>query len=507
MQPHPAPGDEEQFTYELPKGFMWGTATSAYQIEGAWDLGGRGWSIWDSFTHCQGRVHNGATGDVACDHYHRFEEDVALMASLGIRAYRFSLSWPRIQPMGRGTANAEGLHFYDKLIDCLLAHGITPVVTLYHWDLPLALQVELGGWLSPEIVPLFGEYARIVFSALAGRVKWWITLNEPWCCAVFGHGTQLHAPGRLSRDASLIYQAGHHLLLAHAEAVHVFRKELGLNAQGCRVGISLNANWVAAAPSTGPVSKKLNQQAADRALIWNISWFADPICNGDYPEVMRHRCGSRLPHFDASERARLKSSCDFLGLNHYMTEWAEPELWGGSVEQMGHIWCQLIDGPSENMQKTDNYIWSDLQVKLKTAAGGEAPASQSDMGWAIAPEGLQEVLLWAQRRYPQAEGLFVTENGLGCRSEALEDTDRIQYLRDYITSMVRAVRLGADVRGYFSWTFLDNFEWQDGYRYRFGLVHVDFATLCRTPRASARWYASMVSQSSLSDEVTFVAVD
>lgn len=479
---------------EFPDNFVWGVATAAYQIEGAWDQDDRGWSIWDSFAHCQGRVSKNATGDTACDHYNRFQQDVQLLASLGIRTYRFSISWSRVQPTGRGPANPKGLMFYDRLVDCLLQHGIAPVVTLYHWDLPLALQVELGGWLSPDIVPLFADYARIVFRLLGGRVRWWITLNEPWCCAVFGYGKALHAPGITSKDASQIYRAGHHLLLAHAAAAEVFRREVRAKDATARIGIALNANWVEPAGARGELSARLNGQAAERALAWNVGWFADPIWKGDYPAVMRRRCGERLPQFTQQESEMLRGSSDFFGLNHYTTDLAEPELFGADLERMHDLWLHVVDHPTG---KSDNYIWGDMLVKLSRDEG----APQTDMGWPIVPSGFTRILCWVQQQYHPSGGIVVTENGMGCKEPtlqgALQDKERIEYLHSYISAMHEAIRQGADVRGYFAWTLLDNFEWHDGYDYRFGIVHVDFETLQRTPKSSASWYSAVIRHNGL----------
>mmetsp|Transcript_19907 Transcript_19907/g.55989 ORF Transcript_19907/g.55989 Transcript_19907/m.55989 type:complete len:701 (-) Transcript_19907:39-2141(-) len=478
---------------ELPAPFLIGVATAAYQIEGAANEGGRKPSIWDDFSHKSGLTAFGATGDVACDHYHCYKRDVALMAHLGMKAYRLSISWSRLIPDGVGEVNEEGAAFYSSLIDELLAHGITPWVTLYHWDLPLALQIELGGWLSPEIVPLFADYARIVFGRLGDRVKWWITLNEPWCCSVFGYGSQLHAPGVPSKDASKIYLAGHNMLNAHAAAVEVFRSELGLHRSGGKIGVALNASWVEPAMSEDDTIARLNLQAAERALVWNIGWFADPIWKGDYPQIMRDRCGARLPTFSDAERALLRGSSDFFGVNHYMSDLAEPEM-HGSLREWHHLWPHII---GQETSSNDAYIWGDMLVKLSSDKG----AATTDMGWPIVPHGLREVLLWVHQRYRPTGGIIVTENGCGCEEAspagALRDSKRIEYFRGYLAEMHRAIQMGVDVRGYFAWTFLDNFEWQHGYDYRFGLVHVDFETQVRTPKASAHWFSAVVRQNTL----------
>jgi beta-glucosidase len=314
---------------KFPTDFVWGASTSSYQIEGAWLEGNKGFSIWDAFCHIPGKIKNNGTGDVACNHYHRFREDIKLMAEVGLQAYRFSISWPRIQPTGRGKPNPEGLRFYSELIDTLLAHHITPWITLYHWDLPLALQLEYDGWLNPKLANFFADYAAICFESFGDRVKHWLTLNEPWCSAVLGHGLGIHAPGRISHDEP--YRAGHTLLRAHALAVERYRTQFQPHQKGF-IALSNNCDW--REPLTGSDADK---QAAQRAVEFFLGWFADPIYKGDYPTVMRERLGDRLPHFTDVEKTLLKGSTDFFGLNHYSTMYAANAT---IVEGSNHVYDQ-----------------------------------------------------------------------------------------------------------------------------------------------------------------------
>ena len=295
----------------MGKAFVWGVATAAYQVEGAWQEGGKGLSIWDAYAHTPGKILNGDNGDISCDQYHRFKEDVALMRGMGVTAYRFSISWPRIVPDGLGAVNQAGIDYYNRLIDCLLANGIAPWVTLYHWDLPLALQMEKDGWLSRETAEAFALYAKICFVAFGDRVKNWITLNEPWCSSVLGHGMAIFAPGRKSPDEP--YVAAHNLLLGHAMAVKEFRSGMFEGS----IGITNNCDW------REPLTDSQGDcDAAQRALEFFYGWFTDPVVFGDYPDVMKNRLGDRLPRFTDAERDLIKGSSDFLGLNHYSTSLA-----------------------------------------------------------------------------------------------------------------------------------------------------------------------------------------
>jgi beta-galactosidase len=456
----------EQQVLRFPNGFVWGSATSSYQIEGAWLEGGKGLSIWDAFAHTPGKVFNGDTGDVACDHFHRFREDVALMAEMGLPAYRFSLSWPRIQPTGYGEPNPEGLRFYSELIDALLEHGITPWITLHHWDLPLALQLEHDGWLNPRIADFFADYARICFEHFGDRVKHWITLNEPWVMAVLGFGQGVFAPGRTSRLEP--YRAAHQMLRAHARAVEVYRRDFRPR-QGGRIGITNNCDW--REPLTDSAQ---DRAAAERAVEFFLGWFADPVYHGEYPASMRERLGERLPHFSPEDAALLRGSSDFFGLNHYTTMYAEHAPGGAEA------------GSSAN---------GGLAEDQSVALSRDPAWPLTDMEWAVVPWGLRRLLEWIDRRYDQPD-IIITENGCAyddpLHEGRVDDLRRIAFLQGYLRECHRAIEGGVRLKGYFVWSLLDNFEWASGYSKRFGIHHVDFATGRRTPKASARWYREVI---------------
>ena len=456
----------------FPEDFAWGAATSAYQIEGAWDADGKGPSVWDAFAHTPGRIANGDTGDVACDHYHRFREDVALMADLGLTAYRFSISWPRVQPTGTGPANEAGLRFYSDLVDALLEAGITPWVTLHHWDLPLALQEAHGGWLSPRLADAFADYARLCFDALGDRVRHWITLNEPWVTAVIGYGEGTFAPGLASADGP--YRAGHEMLRAHGAAAEVYRREFR-DRQGGRIGMANNCDWREPA-SDAPADRA----AAQRALEFYLGWFADPLYRGDYPASMRERLGSRLPAFSDEDRARLQGSADFFGLNHYTTHRVAHADGGGEVYPGANVgWAE-----DQDVAVTVDPDWP-------TTA----------MGWPVVPDGCRRLLGWIDRRYGRPP-VVLTENGCAVEAEdgVADDPRRVAYHAGYLGACHDAIADGTDLRGYFAWSLLDNFEWASGYDKRFGLHHVDFATGARTPRTSAHWYRDVIARGGLPDD-------
>lgn len=459
----------------FPEGFTWGSATSSYQIEGGWLEGGKGLSIWDVFAHTPGKIANGHTGDVACDHYRRYAEDVQLMADMGLPAYRFSLSWPRILPNGYGDPNPEGIAFYSTLIDTLLDHGITPWVTLYHWELPAALQFEHDGWLNPRMADFFQHYAAVCFEHFGDRVKHWITLNESWVVAILGYGQGVFAPGRLSNAEP--YQAAHQLLRAHAKAVDVYRRTYQ-PTQGGVIGITNNCDW--REPRTDAAR---DREAAERALEFFLGWFADPIYHGRYPASMRARVADRLPRFSDEDVALLRGSSDFFGLNHYTTmiaSHAEPdEVQAGAVFGNG--------GLSE-----------DQDVNLEAAPAWD----KTDMGWSIVPWGCRKLLQWIDERYDHP-GIVITENGCAFDdpvvNNAVDDTRRIAFIKGYLDECHRALEAGIDLQGYFLWSFMDNFEWALGYTKRFGLHHVDFETGRRIPKASARWYADVIRNNGLVD--------
>ncbi|KAJ1562019.1 hypothetical protein HK405_000715, partial [Cladochytrium tenue] len=473
----------------FPDGFLWGTATASYQVEGAADEGGRADSIWDVFARTPGRVANGDTGARAVDHYHRYKEDVALMKAMGVGAYRFSIAWPRILPgtglqeqlEDDGPVNEEGVAFYDALINELLANGIQPVATLYHWDLPQALEDRVGGWLGGRAIQdAFTRYARVCFERFGDRVKSWITLNEPWCSALLGYGTGVHAPGRTVRPQRETYEAAHNLLLAHARAVKVYRNEFKA-AQGGRIGITLNCDWRQAAAADDDARRAANEAAAERALLFSLGWFADPVYLGDYPAVMKARAGARLPAFSDDERVLVHGSSDFFGLNHYGTAYTEPTA----------DYAEGVPGPDDDATGS---FERDQGVVLTA----DPAWKRTDMGWNVVGWGFEKHLLWIQARYgahvPSGSdgGILVTENGCAVpdrtKEEAENDDFRVDFYHEYLLAMQRAIARGADVRGYFAWSFCDNFEWAEGYNKRFGLHWVDYATMERTPKMSARFY-------------------
>lgn len=457
----------------FPADFIWGTATSSYQIEGGWNADGKGPSIWDAFTQIPGRIHEGETGDIACDHYHRWREDVQLMKQLGVNAYRFSIAWSRILPDGTNKqVNQAGIDFYSQLIDELLANGIQPWVTLYHWDLPLALEMEKDGWLNPQIADAFADYAAVCFEHFGDRVKNWITLNEPWVVAVLGYGQGVFAPGRTSNSEP--YLAAHHLLLAHAKAVQVYRTKYQAE-QGGQIGMSNNCDW--REPLT---DSPADVEAAQRALEFFVAWFADPIYHGRYPQCMIDRLGDRLPKFSAEEVALLKGSSDFFGLNHYTTMLAADS--GGEVVQ-GNVYGN--GGLSE-----------DQDVVLQQDPSWEL----TNMQWAVVPWGCKKLLHWLADRYDNPP-IIITENGGAFPDELKEgkvdDQDRLQFVKSYLTACHEAIEEGVNLKGYMLWSFMDNFEWASGYSKRFGIHYVDFETLERIPKASAIWYSEVVNRNGL----------
>jgi beta-glucosidase len=444
----------------FPPGFIWGAATASYQIEGAATEDGRGPSIWDVFSHTPGKVLGGDTGDVACDHYHRFGEDVAMMADLGLHSYRFSIAWPRVLPSGGGAVNTAGLDFYSRLVDELLAHGIAPVATLYHWDLPQALE-ERGGWRSRETPARFADYATVVADRLGDRVPTFTTLNEPWCSAFLGHASGVHAPG-ITDDATAILVA-HHLLLGHGMAVQRLRAALRADRQ---VSITLNpANF---RPATGTDA---DRSAANKADLLSNRIFLDPLLRGTYPaELIAVTTDVTDWSFVLDgDLATIAAPIDFLGVNYYRPDYvgAEPgepaELWPG------------VRGVYLHQQ----------------------PPPVTGMGWPVDPDSFTELLVRLATDYP-GTAMVVTENGAAYPDSVtpdgtVEDTDRVEYLRGHIAAVSDAIDKGVDVRGYFVWSLLDNFEWSWGYSQRFGVVYVDFATGERTVKRSAEYYRSVIA--------------
>jgi beta-glucosidase len=437
---------------EFPRDFLWGTATSAYQVEGSPLADGAGPSIWQRFTHTPNLVRDGATGDVACDHYRRYLDDVALMRSLGTNAYRFSTSWSRVLPRGRGTVNAAGLDFYDRLVDALLASGIEPMVTLYHWDLPAALD-DLGGWLNPEVAKWFADYASVMFRKLDGRVKMWATINEPWVITDGGYLYGALAPGHRSRFEAPI--ASHNLLLSHAQAVKAYRAE-GRH----RIGIVVNLE-----PKYPASENPEDRAAAERADAYMNRQYLDPIFLGRYPEELGEMFGDAWPRWPADDLAQIRQPIDFLGVNYY----------------------------TRSVTRFDPDAWL-----LRAAPVPQKRATYTETGWEVFAPALTDTLVWVKKRYGNPP-TYVTENGAAffdppaLVGDHLADPLRVDYLRTHITAVHAAIAQGVDVRGYFVWSLLDNFEWSLGYSKRFGIVHVDFETQQRTPKDSALFYARVIA--------------
>lgn len=467
---------------QFPKDFVWGSATSSYQIEGAATEGGRAWSIWDAHAHIPGRTNNNENGNIACDHYHRYKEDVKLMADLGLTAYRFSISWSRIQPDGQGEINQEGIDFYSNLIDELLKYNITPWITLYHWDLPLALQTEKDGWLNPEIADFFAKYAEICFEHFGDRVKNWITLNEPWVVAILGYGEGVFAPGRKSKDEP--YLAAHQLLRSHGKAVKVYREKYQ-EKQGGKIGITNNCDW--REPLT---NKPEDAEAAERSLLFFLGWFADPIYFGDYPKVMRDRVGDRLPKFTEEDIENIKGSSDFFGLNHYTA------LYAADVDP---------NADAGNAVYGNGGIFEDQYVDLTA----DPKWKMTTMNWAIVPWGCRKLLEWISERYGNPP-TYITENGCSLDDKLengeVKDTVRKEFVEGYLAACKKAIDNGVDLQGYFVWSFMDNFEWALGYSKRFGIHYVDYDILERTPKNSALWYKEVIKNNGFDFTLTDVEI-
>ncbi|MFJ4922938.1 GH1 family beta-glucosidase [Streptomyces sp. NPDC088725] len=462
----------------FPPGFLWGTATAAYQIEGAAREDGRTPSIWDVYSHTPGRVRNGDTGDIATDHYHRWPEDIEIMSDLGVGAYRLSVSWPRVQPTGSGPASAKGLDFYQRLTDGLLEKGIQPVVTLYHWDLPQELE-DAGGWPERATAYRFAEYAGIVADALGDRVKTWTTLNEPWCSAFLGYGSGVHAPGRTNAADSL--RAAHHLNLGHGLAVRELRDRLPSDA---KVSVTLNLHHVrplTEGPADADAARRIDG-TANRV-------FTGPMLDGAYPadvmeDTAQHTDWSFVQDGDVG---LIHQPLDFLGVNYY-----SPTL-------VSHHSGPAVHG-SDGHGASEHSPWP----AADSVAFHQTPGDRTAMGWTIDPSGLYELLLRVKKDHPDLP-VMITENGAAFDDYAapdgeVRDPERIAYLRRHLTAVHRAIEAGVDIRGYFLWSLLDNFEWSYGYGKRFGTVYVDYASQRRTPKSSAKWYAKLTRSNVLPAE-------
>ncbi len=440
----------------LPNDFVWGVATAAYQIEGAPDANGRGESIWDRFSHTPGKTHKGETGDVACEHFYRWEADIELMQSLGIKAYRFSIAWPRVLPDGTESPNQAGLGFYDRLVDKMLDAGIKPYPTLYHWDLPQVLE-DNGGWVNRETAYAFAHFAEIVGERLGDRVEHWWTINEPWCVAELGYFSGDHAPGRRNRAEAL--DAAHHVLLAHGLGMEALRR----SAPSSQVGIVNNVETMVP-KSAHPA----DVEAAELAHQLRNTWYLDPVLLGTYPELA-------LEHYQWDQKSVrpgdmdiISGPMDALGINYYSRHVAG-------------------DDAVDDVERPSPIVTTNLP--------------RTTMGWEVYPDGLRDILLRLDQDY-DLPPVYVTESGVAFtdveRGGAVHDADRQAYLESHFAAAAEAHAKGVDLRGYFIWTLMDNFEWQHGYSQRFGLVWVDYGTQERIVKDSGHWFADMLrAQSSM----------
>ena len=454
-------------TKQFPKDFTWGVATSSFQIEGATHVDGRGESIWDRMCSEPGRIADGTNGEVACDHYHRFEEDVSLMAKLGIPSYRFSVAWPRILPQGVGAVNEAGLDFYDRLVDALLAKGIEPCMTLYHWDLPQALE-DSGGWTNRSIVDAFATYADVVTSRLGDRIGSVITHNEPWCISVLGYVQGEQAPG-IKNDWMGALKCAHHLNVSHGMAMPIIRE----NAPNAQVGITVNL-----CPAEPASDSEHDAEAMRKFDGFFNRWYLDPILRGTYPEdriadlvndgVLKN---TTLPFVAPGDMTIMQAPIDFLGLNYY----------------------------SRGIIRSDSVAESDNDPILRVQDG-----PKTDMGWEVHPDSLRRILVRLKDEYAPKQ-IVITENGAAYPTGVSEDgrvhdEERIEYFRGHIAACSKAIEEGVPLTGYYAWSLMDNFEWAFGYEKRFGLIHVDYETLKRTPKESAYYYADIIKRNGLAHE-------
>lgn len=474
----------------FPAAFLFGTASAAYQYEGAADQDGRGPSIWDAYTHkYPGKIADRSNGDVAVDSYHRYKEDVRIMKEMGLDAYRFSISWSRILPHGKLSkgVNKRGLQYYHNLIDELLFNDIKPFVTLFHWDSPQSLEEAYGGFLSPQIVEDFRDYAELCFREFGGKVKHWITLNEPWSYSAEGYAMGVLAPGRCSTwqnlnctggdSATEPYLVAHHLLLSHSAAVQLYRHKYQASQKG-EIGITIITYWMVPYSNT-----KEDSDAATRAIDFMFGWFMDPITLGDYPHSMRSLVGNRLPKFTKDQSRMLKGSYDFLGLNYYTANYASGYAGYKTAANLSYI--------------------TDSLVNLTTSRNGRLIGPKAASSWLyVYPRGIYDLLIYTKKRYNNPI-IYITENGIDevndeklSLEEALVDTMRIDYHHSHLAFLELAIKHGVDVRGYFAWSLLDNFEWSSGYTVRFGINYVDYKNgLKRHPKLSAKWFKNFLRKS------------
>ncbi|KNA10964.1 hypothetical protein SOVF_139510 [Spinacia oleracea] len=479
-------GGSSSLLATLPYNFLFATASSAYQYEGAYLVDGKGLNNWDTFTHKSGGILDNSNGDVATDHYHRYLEDVELMVDLGLNSYRFSISWARILPKGRyGEINLAGISFYNKLIDTLLAKGIQPFVTLSHFDIPQELEDRYNGFLSTELQKDFEYYADVCFRYFGDRVKYWVTFNEPNVNIIQGYRNGKYPPNRCSGlfgncsegdSEKEPFIAAHNLILAHAAAVNTYRTKYQ-EKQGGKIGIVLNAIWFE------PISNsEFDKFAAERAQSFYTNWFLDPIMFGEYPAEMRKILGKNLPRFSKNEQRILNKALDFIGINHYSSFYAQDCMFTSCKTGPGVTWTEGV------------YLRTPYRKGIPI---GEPTA----MDWLyIHPQGMEKTITYMKDRYNNTP-MIVTENGYVQESnsnssvtELLNDSKRVEYMASYLDSLLRSIKKGADVRGYFAWSLLDNFEWLYGYTKRFGLYHVDYNTLKRSPKSSVVWYKNFIAK-------------
>lgn len=466
----------------FPDGFVWGAATASYQVEGAVDKGGRGKSIWDTFSHTPGRTVNGDTGDVACRHYERLEEDLALIKRLGLKAYRFSVAWPRVQPDGKGPANQAGLDFYRRLVGGLRAQGTMPVATLYHWDLPQTLEDE-GGWTARATAERFGEYAAVVAGALADEVGMWITLNEPFCSAWLGYGEGVHAPG--FKSPSMAASATHHLLLAHALGTEALR-----GVTHSPVGITLNLSPML------PASDHELDVAAAREVDGGVNrTYLDPLFKGKYPDDVVERAAKQGVSLEAVRQGDLElinRPVDFLGVNYYSTNVFADARRAREASDAGYRLPPgtLPAGSGASDATTGGIL-----------ALGRPALERTAMGWEIDPKGMTDLLVRVHEDYTTVP-LYITENGAAQHDYrgpdgAVHDPGRVRYLAQHIGAVGDAIDAGVDVKGYFAWSLMDNYEWQFGYSMRFGITWVDYPSGERVPKDSYHWYREVIAANGL----------
>ncbi|XP_043694447.1 beta-glucosidase 18-like [Telopea speciosissima] len=486
---------------QFPPTFLFGTATSAYQIEGAYLQGNKSCSNWDIFTHLRGTIKDGSNGDIAVDHYHRYMEDVELIHSLGVNAYRFSISWSRVLPRGRfGEANQEGIEFYNNLINALLIRGIQPFVTLNHFDIPQELEDRYGAWLNSQIQQDFGYFAETCFKAFGDRVKYWSTFNEPNQMVKYGYITGGLPPNHCSNSiessdvncqsgspAIEPYVAAHNLILSHATAVDIYREKYQVNQRGM-IGIVMNSIWYEPLRNISS-----DQRAAQRALAFHNSWILDPIMFGEYPPEMQRILGPRLPKFSLEEKQKLNNKLDFIGISHFTSLYAQDCLFSQ---------CETV--PSQ----TDAFVLATGERDDGTFIG--QPTAMKD--FYVVPSGMEKIIMYYKDRYNNIP-MFITGNGypdannpMASVDDFVIDSKRVAYLNSHLNSIAMALRNGADLRGYFIWSLLDSFEWINGYSLRFGLHYTDYNTFERIPKLSAMWYKQFLGgmkmvQSKMDNEV------